>query len=619
MLDLQTGVLRLEGGGENSGGISLAQGAALQFKFRTFEFLEDTDVQGPGLFWVAGGTVQQAGAATRVTMETLRVSGGTLRGSGTYIPMNMRWTGGTLDGAGETIAGSLVIDEAGRKTLSSHELICEGPMTFSGTGSLFILGGATLSHCGTAELVGEPKNVRFESAGRWFNDGTLNVFTNTLFGFGGSAGVLTNADNSIMNIGPGVTTCELKSGTLFRHFGRVNIESGTLLVRGGDSGATGVFNIAGGSELEFRSQLYEVDRTQFTGDGLVRISAATVDFQPGMYAMKNLEQTGGTLTGAGDVTVTNQFDWEGGQMTGTGSTVSTNIMNIDSGGGNLTITQRTLKNEGSQATWLNGDIVLNDGAKFHNAAGAILDVDTLDDFAHTAGADGVVDNDGLLLKLTVGGDLKFPAGVQFNNNHTVRLRIGVIRIAGGGTSTGVFNIGEGSTVDFASDPYLLDAGTRFFGVGAARLLSGRLTVNGEDVVAQTFKMEGSGGSLDGPGRLTITGTFDWIRGGMVGPNIGETRSTGTMNMSGTADKSVSHAGRFRAHGRCGRRGRQRWAPPQAHRRRRPEVPGRRAVQQQPHGASPDRSDSYRRRRHQHRGVQHRRGLDGRFRVRSLSA
>ena len=54
--------------------------------------------------------------------------------------------------------------------------------------------------------------------------------------------------------------------------------------------------------------------------------------------------------------MTNQFDWEGGQMTGAGSTVSTNVMNIDSPV-ILTITQRTLKNEG-RAIWLAGDIAL---------------------------------------------------------------------------------------------------------------------------------------------------------------------------------------------------------------------------------------------------------------------
>lgn len=537
MLDIQTGTIRLEGGGENSGQISLAQGTTLRLKSRTFTFLENTNVQGPGLLWAEGGTVQAAGIAM-VTMENLRVSGGSLRGPGFWSPATMVWEGGTLDGVGFTSAATLNIGAAATKTLSNHMLTATGSALWSGAGPLRLLNGASFSLASgrTMIVLNEPKNLVVSNGSRWTNEpeSTLDLLTDINFGAGGSGGTLTNQQDATINFGPGASSYEFAFNVRFEHFGIANVNSGTLLVRPGQS-RSATFHVAAGAVLNFKSRIFEVESTQFTGDGLVKINAGTVDFQPGMYSMNNLELSRGAITGAGDVSITNQFNWEGGQMTGSGSTVSTNVMNIFSAG-NLTITQRTLKND-RQANWLGADIVLNEGAKFHNAAGAILDIAPGGEFAHTIGADGVVENDGILRQLTGGNMLRFPRGVQFNHNGTANLQSGNIRIAGGGTSTGQFAIAAGLTVDFASDPYLLDAGTSFVGVGAARLVSGTLTVNGEDVEAQTFKMEG--GVLDGPGRLKITGTFDWTGGGMQGPSIGRTRSIGTMNISGSSGKSVS--------------------------------------------------------------------------------
>lgn len=79
----------------------------------------------------------------------------------------------------------------------------------------------------------------------------------------------------------------------------------------------------------------------------------------------------------------------------------------------------TLKNDGQQARWLDGDILLNDGGSLHNAPGALFEIETDADCVHGFSADGLVENDGIFRKLTGGEELKFRRGVKLNNRDTV--------------------------------------------------------------------------------------------------------------------------------------------------------------------------------------------------------
>ena len=91
-------------------------------------------------------------------------------------------------------------------------------------------------------------------------------------------------------------------------------------------------------------------------------SSATVNL-PSAGAAASLTLSGGTITGAGALTVSGLLTWTGGSMSGTGSTtVGSLLMNAAS---TMTLAGWTLTNLGS-ASWQSGQLVESSGAQFLN-------------------------------------------------------------------------------------------------------------------------------------------------------------------------------------------------------------------------------------------------------------
>jgi len=152
---------------------------------------------------------------------------------------------------------------------------------------------------------------------------TINVQSPlNILGEGGT-NTFTNAGTFRQTVTTSTTTFGAVPGytpVAFNNSGTVDIQTGTLSLQGGgtiEAGAT------------------------FTGAGFTRFGASyyngtmTVN---GAATGANLALDGGTLTGAGDLTVTTEFDWTGGTLAGTGKLIlgPGSPMNLTGANGTMT-------------------------------------------------------------------------------------------------------------------------------------------------------------------------------------------------------------------------------------------------------------------------------------------
>jgi hypothetical protein len=135
-IDVQSGIISLQGGGTLGGTIAASTGAMLAVDANTITLANGAAFSGAGTVAVRGGTLTiPAGTATSAAATTVLFSGGTISGAGTLtLSGPFIWTGGTMSGTGTTNAsGGLTI---GSTNISSAQY----------------LAGRTLNNFGAATL-----------------------------------------------------------------------------------------------------------------------------------------------------------------------------------------------------------------------------------------------------------------------------------------------------------------------------------------------------------------------------------------------------------------------------------------------------------------------------------
>lgn len=175
---------------------------------------------------------------------------------------------------------------------------------------------------------------------------------------------------------------------------------------------------------------------------------------------------GGTLTNNGSLTVSGNTQTFGGAFAGTGSTVINGNLSFR-GGANLTRVQdthtlilngTTSNSDFSASPFSVNYLQIDQGARVVNK-GTWLDNSTNSTTIsgnRDANAGGVFENQGTYTKsqnstTEIGG-----YGLTFNNSGTVNIDAGSLKVSGGGTHTGVFNIASNSLLNFNNGSYLLN-------------------------------------------------------------------------------------------------------------------------------------------------------------------
>lgn len=494
---VEAGALEFSGGGEGSGVFSLWAGSTLRFD-------GDFSINSEASFTGTGGVEFVAGTQTFNTDLSL----------GTRAI--------TLDGATMTGAGDLT--QSGPMTWSKG--------TLSGTGTTTIQSSGTLDITGTVSLARSLFNsgtITWTSGVVQFNGGTLTNYSNgTILAQAGDASKIDDVSgtNSLVNNGTferdgtGTTTVYVP----FSNFGPVNITAGALDFKAFSGGGT--LTVDSGATLRLSGTNSISSTCTITGGGTVTIPGGTqtIDNQT-TVSVGTLEQTGGTIDGTANLLIASPMTWSGGDMIGTGTT------RIEPSG-SLTVSDavdlsRQLDNL-STVTWTAGNIDLLDGT-INNLSGAtFVDATAADYKIKDLGGINSVTNDGTFLHSGAGNtEIKVP----FDNSGTVSVTAGSLKLAGGGRSTGLFDVAGGASL-IVSASHTFATGTTFTGAGSVEISGGTFTLDAHTSF-EDVSLSLAGATITGDADMVIEGPVSWTGGAFEGAGATIVESGGELTIAGS--------------------------------------------------------------------------------------
>jgi fibronectin-binding autotransporter adhesin len=498
-------------------------------------------IQLAGLILGANASIQNGGFVVGTITMNGGQSGGTTTFNGSVVEVLTEMD--VIGGSCLFENGTLTIDFGaicnigfngeGQLTYSGSQLINDGQISLQFTGS-FLEGGTNLINRSGAIISSSTNtyitgaNTTFDNSGTVRSDhGTLNVsgFRNWPSASGISKYKTTASDALI----------------LF---------SSSLTI---PAGVTNIFSGIGTNIL-----------TGMTNNGTAQVGVipdGTQNLDPGVL------EFGGTITGAGAIHVValpNQSSIfmvnpnVGGTMTGV-------TVNIDPGGQflieyvsnaqGITLLATVINNSGTLAWNGFGGIIMNGGALINNLIGALCDAQIpLATSGSISGGKlpggGAINNSGTFRKSS--GSAAVVITADFNNIGLLDVQNGQVQLAGG-TNSGSFNTASGTEISISANNITnyFAPGAQFSGTNFIRAKAGTIYLTGNITLA-AFSMEG--GTLDGPGGITVSNIFLWSNGNMQGrgtmtiPAGANATLTGgfftqrTINNSGTVTMTNSFIG-----------------------------------------------------------------------------
>jgi hypothetical protein len=555
-VSVTSGTLALNNGGAATGSFVTSPAAMLQFNGGAYTLNPGSAFSGSGVVELTGATLL---VDAPVSAVYFRQSGGTLSGTGALTITNeYDWTGGYMGGSGTTtIASTAVVNIGG-----------SGNAEYLGDGS----SGRTLVNNGTANL-SDPTGYGFTIYGNGYqsapapgsvfvNNGTFNATDNagilepSYYYYYTTQSSFTNSPGAIFNkTGDGTTT---SVNVAFNNAGTVSVTSGTLALNNGGA-ATGSFVTSPAAMLQFNGGAYTLNPgSAFSGSGVVQLTGATLLVDAPVSAVY-FQESGGTLSGTGALTITNEYDWTGGYMGGSGTTTiaSTAVVNIGGSGaaeylgdGN---SSRTLVNNGTanlsdptgngltiygngyQSAPAPGSVFVNNGT--FNATGN-AGIQEPYNYYYYATQGSFTNSPGAIFN-KAGDGTTTSVSVAFNNAGTVSVTSGTLALNNGGTATGSFVTSPAAMLQFNGGAYTLNPGSAFSGSGAVQLTGATLLV---DAPVSAVYFQQSGGTLSGTGALTINNEYDWTGGYMGGSGTTTIPSTATLNIGGSSNSNFQYLG-----------------------------------------------------------------------------
>ncbi len=520
LVQVQSGLLALSGGGTNSGQFTMASGTTLNFSGGNHLLQSSSLVSGPGNLSVSVGTVN----AQCPVMVNWLTNNAVLNFSqtGTVYPTNVALTGGGLIGSNTVIVPGIFSWSGGAfgNAASTLALIASGTMTMNGGNKSFLNG--TLVNAGsgvwTAGQVNFIGGVFSNAPAATFDlQGDASAFT-----INSGSPFMVNAGTYRKTAGTGITTCTLPCA----NFGSVQVNTGTLtltLIDGTGSfapaagaslivngtatlSAAGSISGPGNFEVNFGSLTnhgsYNIGGTNTFSGGTARMDGTSImNNSPlvisggnlivsgsGNLAPSSLNFSGGSLQGSLAMTVSGPTIWSRGTFGGAGSTLSLFANGgLTLNGSTKTISGGTFVNGGAGA-WLGGQLNC-DGGVFSNAPSATLDLQA----------------DGTSFVFSSGSPL-------FVNAGTFR------KTAGTGTNVVTLVCANSGAVEVDSGTLILTvtdgSGSFTPAAGTKLILNGNATFSPAASISGPGNFEMTFGSITNHGTLNITGTSTFS-GGIV--------------------------------------------------------------------------------------------------------
>jgi hypothetical protein len=234
------------------------------------------------------------------------------------------------------------------------------------------------------------------------------------------------------------------------------------------------------------------------------------------------------LNGGGVISATGGVNWSAATRPGgdgvseisgastalvNGRTQATDVIQVTGGmtlhGPGVKSLNRRAMNHGdgvntSTVTWSEGRFSFSNNATFTNKPTPVFDNSFNGDLRNLTGTNYFI-NEGTFTKSAGTGNTDL--NIVFDNKGTVNVNTGTLRINGGGTQTGTFNVPLGSTLQFQGS-HALNAGVSFTGGGLKRIISGTTTANAP-VTFNEGSIDLAGGTLNGPGAITTNCPVTW--------------------------------------------------------------------------------------------------------------
>lgn len=482
-----------------------------------------------------------------ITIERFTLGGGSVQGANSLtLNSTFAFTAGAVDSSAPVNAnGGVTINTASDKFLGGNAVMNLNSDTAWSAGQLRYYGG-TLNNAVT-------KTLTMSFDGTMVNNANTNNFNN--------AGIFTKS------AGAGTATI----GIAINNTGTVNANFGTLSLNGGGT-STGTWNVAGGATLGFGGGTHNLNSgSSVNGTGVVAFTADTTSVNAGSTynvagttvmsggnaifntatTTHGLTMSGGNLSGTGTVTVTGALNFTGRAMDGTGITNANGGTTFSGGADKFIGTGRTL-NLNSNSSWTGGPLRFWGGTLNNTASNTFTT--SFDGTMQNDAGTNTVNNAGIFTKSSGTGTTTI--GIAFHNTGTVNANYGTLSVNNGGTSTGVWNVTSGATLNFGSGTYSLNNGSSINGTGTGVIsfssgphtvnagtsysVAGTTLINGSFVAfnntATTNSLGVSSGRLQGTGTMTVTGTLNWTGGGF--DNAGVTNANGGTTINTGNDKLI---------------------------------------------------------------------------------
>ena len=256
-------------------------------------------------------------------------------------------------------------------------------------------------------------------------------------------------------------------------------------------------------------------------------------------------QTGGTLTGPGNVTVSSNLDWQGGTETGTGATTVNGLASITGTSSSL-LDGRTISVSGGTFT-INpsspGNFTMNNVAQVSMNGGSI---DLQSDIPIASDGTGVFNITGGTLTKSTGTKTTVNSVLNINGIGTIQPVATTIEFGNGGsvggTSATINTSTAGSAIQFNGGTTTLGPGT-VINSGDFLLSGGVLKVTTPLTIATMT--QSNLGILKGTATLTVGNTFNWTGGTMDGDTGGTgvlaiASPNGIANINGSLATKIFH-------------------------------------------------------------------------------
>jgi hypothetical protein len=470
--------------GMNSNVFTVATVAKIRFpQYANYTMGTGAKMLGNGTYDISLGTLN---IDSDVSANRVELNSGALAGTGNFtINQSILWSGGTMYGPGTTtISPSATMTITGQnKGLSARTLTNNGTVNWTAT------------DVGSINLQG------YQSFGypTINNYGAFNVQSDQdIIGAGGI----------VNNYGTWTKTSPILSGTTqitrtFNNTGVVVADNGVLELFGGGT-STGQFDVEADGAIHFTQLTHNVGTgTSFTGPGFTRILSGTFNVQGGVTA-ENLAQDGGVVSGAGNLTITDTYEWNAGSIS---NTVGTGSVTIAAGGalnikGNVdkSLAGKTLNIVGA-ATWRDsGNINLSSGATINVLPAGTF---TIQNDRNINGS-GFFSNKGTLTKVAGVGTTTIVTAVPFTNDGgTVNGQSGFLKIDKFTQNAGSTHIAPGAVL--ASSNLTILGGTLTLDVASTSSF-GKLTVTGTATLGGTLNVNFLSSPVIGDTYTVVTAT-----------------------------------------------------------------------------------------------------------------